>query len=67
MSNTNNTGTLELFINELLDSLLSDHIDVGCGFIENNNTVWPQNGPHNTDELALTYAQVLSFLFNFKV
>ena len=67
MGDANNTSTLEFFINELLDGLLSDHIDVGCSFIKNNNPIWAKNSPDNTDELTLTHTQVLSFLFDFEV
>ena len=67
MGDANDTGALELFVNELLDSLLGDHVDVRCGLVKDNDAVRTQDCPDDTDELALTYTQVLAFLFDFKV
>ena len=54
MGDADDTGALELFINELLDSLLGDHVNVRCSLVKDNDAVWTQDSPDDTDELALT-------------
>ena len=39
VGNGHGGGVLELLGDHLLDLLLGDHIDVGCGFIKDNNFV----------------------------
>ena len=57
---------VEFFIYELLDCLLGHHVDVGSGFIEDDNLVAAKDCSDDTDELALTDTKVLAFFLDFE-
>lgn len=54
MSNGKHSAVLELILNQSLNFLLSGQIDVGCGFIQDDNLVLPQNSPADAEERLLT-------------
>ena len=61
------SGALELFVDQLLDRLLCDHINVRCCLIKEDNLVVSQNGPDNAEQLFLTNGQVAAVLSHFEV
>ena len=46
----------------LLDLMLRLDIDVGCGFIDQNNLALLHDGPGDVDELLLSCREILTIL-----
>mmetsp|Transcript_4367 Transcript_4367/g.5426 ORF Transcript_4367/g.5426 Transcript_4367/m.5426 type:complete len:204 (-) Transcript_4367:2931-3542(-) len=57
---------LELLSNQLLDGLLCHHVDIGRRFVKHNQLIAPEDGPQNTNELALANRQVLALLLDLE-
>lgn len=56
--NRDDCRVLELLLDQVLNSLLCDDINVRSSFVKDNNSVFPQNGAADANELAFTGAQV---------
>ena len=66
MGDANDSCTLELLIDQLLDSLFGDYVNVGGSFIKNDDAVGAEDSSDDADELTLTNTQVLSFLLDLE-
>ena len=58
MRDRDDRAVSELLLNELLDPLLGDDVDVGGGFVQDNDLVLAEDGPADANELPLARAQV---------
>ena len=67
MGNGHGSGVLELLSDHLLDLLLGNNINIGCGFIENHNLVSSEDGADNANELLLANAEVASLFLDLEV
>ena len=67
VSDAKHSSALELLVDQLLDVLLGNHIDVGSGFIEDDNFVASEDGSDDTDELSFAHAQVLALFLDLEV
>ena len=59
MGNCNHGAVFELFIDELLDHLLSLNIDVGCCFIEEDDLIFPENGSADLNERLFARGKIV--------
>ena len=67
VSNAENSCTQELLVDQLLNGLLGHDVDVGCGFIQDDNLVAPENGSDYTNELPLANTQILSLVLDLEL
>ena len=67
MGNAKDGSTLELFAYESLDGLLSNDVNVGGSFVEDDYLVAAEDSSNNADELTFTDTQILSFFLDFKI
>lgn len=49
MCNRDDSTLLKFFLNKRLDALLSDNIDVCCGFVKDDHLILPQNRSTNAN------------------
>jgi hypothetical protein len=53
MCNRDDGEIFELLVHQLLYFLLRDEIDVGCGFVQNDDLILSKDSSDDTDELLL--------------
>jgi len=58
--NSNHGATLEAFVNQLLDSSLSNNVDVGSGFVKDDNFVLLEGSSANTDDGFLSRTKIVT-------
>ena len=67
MGDAEDCGSIELFVDELLSSLLSNNVDVCSCLVKNDDLVVAENGSNDADKLAFTNTEVFAFFLNFEV
>jgi len=55
MSYSDDCAVLESRIYQLVDFLLGNNVDVGRGFVQNDDFVLSEDGPANADKLLFTH------------
>ena len=67
VSDSQHGGALELFRDQFLHGLLSDHIDVGSSLVEDNKLVALQDGTDDANQLAFADGKVFALLLDLEM